>query len=375
MKKRIACIAAVFVLVAATGLVLANTETGKIFHNKMQTSFVQVNVQQLEQTEHGIQEAAVQRAVQPGEKSSYIPRVTVQGRDSYVRLRFDVAMNDANSMRITAKNVYGLNEDWINKGNCFYCRKVLKPGEYSDVFQGIRIPQAGNGERLGGFQVTITADAVQSDHFTPDFENAAPWGNISIQRSKEYGNLEKRVAVAVKNDELDFMDGNSIECTTDNLFSNFSSMTAGDTQTDHMQLRNLSNSKRDIYFRTENTSTELLQQVRLHLTCGSFEYDGDLASEDLASPVRIASLESGETRDLTYTLTLPASSDNQFQSLADNVVWIFDSAQGASVTNVKTGDEIWVKAVIAILICACAALSGILLLRRRNNEEDDDDYF
>ena len=380
MKKRIAAIAVVLVSAAAVGVALAYTGTGKVFHNTIQTSFVQVNVQQLQETEKGLQEATPQTAVLPGEKSSYIPRVTVEGRDSYVRLRFDVTMNDAAGIEITPEDVYGLDDDWVSIGNCFYCRRILKPGEYSDVFQGIKIPQFVSGE-LSGFDVKITADAIQSDNFIPDFTSNDPWGNISIQRSNVNGNVEKRVAAFVGNDELDFMDDNYIECSTDNLFENFEAMAAGDSRTDHLVLRNLSGSKRDIFFQTEDSSDVLNGQIKLRLICGdSFRYEGDLESEDLQSAVKIATLEPGEKRDFSYTLTLPASSDNQFQSLDDKVVWIFDSKQVVSEnvadqSAVRTGDELWVKVVIALLICTCAAILILLLLfKRRKDEKDNGNY-
>lgn len=370
MKKTIAAFTAAVLLLSVLA-VLAETEAGKVFRNKIETVFVQVDVQQLRETEKGLRQIQDGIAVMPGEKISYIPRVKVTGVRSYVRMRFDAVMNEAGGVEITPDDIYGLNKSWIKRGAYFYCTKVMSSGESSDVFRGIKVPQIDSGVPCSGFRISITADAVQQDHFAPDFSRSAPWGSISIQRSFVDGNVKKRVAASAKKDELDLRNDDIIECSTDDLFEGFAGMAAGDSRSDRLILRNVSDDTREVYFQTSNHHAELLKQVELRLQCAeTFAYNGDLESEKFTEPVKIATLDPGEKTVFNYTIELPNSSDNRFQDMADSVVWMFDSKavkHAALEKNVRTEDDQRNAFIAAVMLCMCAAGALLLLLRKHRN--------
>ncbi|MBQ6496811.1 MAG: hypothetical protein IJI74_06560 [Firmicutes bacterium] len=373
MRKRIAVLLTAAAVLLAAGAAFASTNGTKIFHNRIGTSHVQVQVEQLQRTNEGLTEIDSSQPVMPGEKCSYIPRVTVTGRDSYVRLQFEAMMNEDSSTSISAEDVYGLNEDWVRKGNRFYCRNVIRTGEYSDVFEGIKIPQMENGAGCTGFRVKVTADAIQSENFAPDFESNEPWGSVSIEASAEHGTVRSRAASSVETKTMEFRENNSIECPPEDLFDGFGELVAGDVRSDHLTLTNRSNVKRKVLFRTETVPSELLQQIRLRIRCGKrFTYEGSLDSQDLSDPVTCAVLDPGQSIDFCYSLQLPETADNRFQESAEDVMWIFETKKVRNTTPgkaVKTGDDAWRKVGFAILICLLMLVIILCLHKGKKNEK------
>lgn len=120
MKKKV--LAALTACLLTVCFVYATGENIKIFHNQIGTTHVQVQVQQLKKTDNGLVEINGGSTCMPGEHSSYIPRVTVTGKDSYVRLHFNAIMNENSSVVISSENAYGIGDDWIKKGDWFYCQ-------------------------------------------------------------------------------------------------------------------------------------------------------------------------------------------------------------------------------------------------------------
>ncbi|MDO4869537.1 MAG: hypothetical protein Q4A65_04540 [Bacillota bacterium] len=375
MKKRIAAVLTVMAITAAACLTYAATGGVKVFDNHIRTSDVQVQVQQLCETSSGLKEITDGSACMPGETCSYIPRVTVKGSASYVRLRFQAETNKGGKPEISARDVYGLNDRWVLKGSWFYCLDVIKRGESSDVFEGIRVPQAGQDSGFTGFRTTVTADAIQAENFTPDFERDDPWGPVTIQASAADGSAVSRTVSAADRHVMKINRDGAIVSDSEDLFAGFGDILPGDIRTDSMTIRNDSGKKAELLFRTDNQSSELLGKVSLKLQCsGRTVYDGPLVSDTLKRPVSIACIEPGGSVEFVYTLGFPEDSDNRYQDLGRQTRWIFETKLAGSDERgaaVRTGDAGWIKMIAALALCGAMILMLVIIaLKRGKNEKN-----
>ena len=373
MKKKV--LAALAACLLTVCFAYATGENVKIFQNKIGTSHVQVQVQQLKKTDKGLIEIDGGSTCMPGEYSSYIPRITVTGRDSYVRLHFHATMNENSGVVISSENVYGIGEDWIKKGDWFYCRRILKTGEHADPMEGIHIPDMKNDTGFSGFKVEVTADAVQADNFHPDFASSSPWGNVSVQTSSVNGNVTSRTLKTTKREALVLKDGGRIECSAEDLFSGFADMVPGDTRSDVLTVRNESDQKLTLFFRTETPHSKLLDKTSLKIECAEkLIYEGTLSSPELADAKKITTIDPGNAVAFQYSIKLPEGADNGFQEISDKAVWIFESGQvqkGNGSSEVQTGDDMGSRVAIAAAILLLMVIALIALRKKRGRDEND----
>ena len=134
-------------------------------------------------------------------------------------------------------------------------------------------------------------------------------------------------------------------------------------------------SRLKIYFRTDTIADDnLLQKLHLKIACdGQTLYDGSMAGE-ITNKVLLGDFAQGSSKDLTYTLTVPAELDNQYAMNKTKTKWIF-TAELPETPNktVATGDSSLPSAFAGLSISLGAA--GIIMLsastkRRKGNEEN-----
>lgn len=330
-----------------------STYTGShVFNNALQTSGVDVKI---ETTGGGL--------VKPGELVNYNPRVTNLNADSFVRVRFDSEPEE----------VYGLENGWIKRGNCYYYKTPLATGESRRVFSRIRIPES-LAEEDSSYRIRATVDAIQARNFEPDFDSISPWGTIKVEQARMSA-ANQLVSVATHSSGPDFncVRPGTFECSTEDLFSNFENFQPGDTYSEMLNMRNNSGRKMTILFRTENRSTDLLEEMQLKISCcGSKVYEGSLSSGELKNFVKIATIENGQAGRLEFQISMPESADNRYAMLKDNVTWIIavqgKDAETAEKGTPATGDKVLPIALMALV--AAGSLLGIITVlatgRRRN---------
>lgn len=130
------------------------------------------------------------------------------------------------------------------------------------------------------------------------------------------------------------------------------------------------------FFRTRNTSSRLLQEMKLSVFCGGSRiYTGDLASSELESFIKIGRINPGESGKLQFEVSMPESADNRYSLLRDDVTWIIsvkavEGKQGSrsmgGADAVKTGDELTQVIIAALaLATAMATLAALIVSGRR----------
>ncbi len=391
----------------AIGLAGANFVHQHAFKNNIETSGVDIRVDQYHVTESGIEPIKPGKSVTPGEVSSYIPRVTNLRTEGFVRIRMEINMDEEKKKPITVDDVTEVGSDWVRRGDYFYCKKVLGENESSDVFGGIRIPSDWTGETAAGFSVIITADVVQARNFEPDFDSVSPWGSLEIEdrsmrgasansveqtdasrveqtdtsrvgqtdvnrgigiEEASGGQIRYRRAQAAEKPYFIITENKTFECTTADLFSGFATVMPGDVCGEEMPIRNKTKNKLKVYFRTENVSSDLLHKMNLKIRCGERNvYEGDLVSERLASFMELTVIEPGEQELLQFEIELGRDAKNKYQDLCDDVIWILAIEEEKSGRTAQTGDEQGRILVLMLAICTAMALALLvtLLLGRR----------
>lgn len=380
MKRRIAILTASMLLIASLCLAFASAleySGSRVFRNEFNTSGVNLKLEQLQLTDSGLLPACDSSCVMPGEMVSYIPRVTNLEADSYIRVRLEISV-DGTEIALTPDSYFGIGENWIRKGNCFYCLDVFGQNESSDVIGGIVIPQSLTYAG-GKVRIRATADAIQARNFEPDFNRANPWGTVEIQTldCREDGRgAVCRGAMKTQSMDFSFAREGTFECSTEDLFSGFDSFQPGDSYSEKLDMKNMSGRKLVVYFRTDNVKTDLLDEMKLSIRCcGKSVYSGPLTSEALGSFMEIGTIENGRAGKFEFEISMPKEADNRYSMLEDNVTWII-VVSGAEEEDesgaVATGDR-WLAPALAALGVSAALLAAVITVYAGSRKGRDDD--
>lgn len=125
--------------------------------------------------------------VVPGDVYAKDPTVTNTGKNSaYVRIRLthDEGLSDAQMADI--EQALDIQKEWVkSEDGCYYYQAILLAGQSTPaLFTALNIPKTWGNEIVDKtFAVNVQAEAVQSDHFTPDRTEGVidGWGDINVE--------------------------------------------------------------------------------------------------------------------------------------------------------------------------------------------------
>lgn len=133
----------------------------------------------------------------PGETISKIPEIScVNGSaDCYIRAKVEIKTEDENLMNnekmLTLDNVNVDTDNWYycKEDGYFYYKEILTDKSESIIlFTEVHIPLEWNNEWAGKeFSIDVTAEAIQSKNFIPDFsqDSTNPWPGITEEDIEE----------------------------------------------------------------------------------------------------------------------------------------------------------------------------------------------
>lgn len=306
------------------------------------------------------------KAITAGQQILYQPTVTAKGADCYVRLTVNIAMDKETEDPLTTENLEAA-DGWIWKGNVLYATKPLETGETAVAIEEIQIPADWTEEAASDFQIHLTADAIQKAHFTPNFQNALPWGTVEIEEHKEDAHPEYRTARAAKPEGITYVGDGLFEVPSGDLFANFPELLPGDEASDSITIRNGTSQPITLSFSSIPQKKELLDQIGMKLSIGGKPfYDGTLDGKGLESEQVLTTLEAGESTDLEYSISLPTNFENAFSLEADLLTWELKAEEPDRA--VQTGDDFSLYVLSALLIASGAFL---FVMNRKRKEEPE----
>jgi len=335
--------------------------------NHVDLGAVVIKIEETQLGKNGKEEAFVQnQTILPGQSVSKIVRFRNDGEDAWIRARVEFTANSKMKEDIT--RLVGITQpNWIynSKDGFWYYKKPLNHGEKVLFFDQVSFPSDWSSEYKGSqFGVTVHVDAVQKEHFTPDFDSSDPWYGTLIEQS-----LYDRTRDNDKTDIhflVEYRGGaEGLIRKGDDFFSNWGTAMPGDTLTDTISVQNSYNKPIYLYFHTENImDSELLKQLGLRIWTGDrLIYDGKM--DGTLSEMLLSRLEPGAGFVMRYEVTVPAELTNKYAMSNAQTKWVFRAAlyQGA-----KTGVE-GTDLTVYLSVGLASLLIMILVIRKRNRKE------
>lgn len=337
----------------------------------------------------------------PGAVISKIPRITNLGADCYVRAKVELATTPAegktNYQVLTMDDISGMDTSkWTYKEDgYYYYNSILSVPDKADLFNSVTIPSSWEKPNENcKYQIDITVEAVQSEHFTPAMDTSNPWGNTEIQECKRTRDFRNLSNGADNQFVMSYSDGTKdLIVNNKDLFSNFASMVPGDVSSDTLDIENRGNSDIELFFSTGYFNdyelpedAELLKQIGLKIDVVSSEgrknvYTGDLMSESLSKAISLGTFEAGFKGQLEFTLSIPESLDNAFNMTQTKVQWNFGlndlgtgipnkPTSGGNTNNPHTGS---VARKISSGLLAMASLGCLFSLGKVKRKKENKD--
>lgn len=344
------------------------------------------------------------KEIMPGDVISKIPRITNYAEDCWIRVKLSYTSSKKGLEGFSDKDLSGIPTGWVKRGGYYYYTRILKKSDFVDVFHRISVPKewtkAHQGQELG---ISIRADAVQADHFTPDFKAMSPWGDQDIQLCVHEQN--NKITCRQQNVKLAVVfhgKAHKLLSVPDDFFSNFGKAMPGDVFQDQVTISNTTEKEAEMFFRTgvENQSAEqrkLLKEMQLAVRMnGKTLYQGNLAADKLAKEVSLGVFQPGQKGKLDFSVRIPSEWDNAYALKNADVKWIFtvhedneenrpstspnqehtgstpknrSAAAGMKKTDmVKTGDE--TPAGEDLLLLAFSAIAGaVMFILRKGGKQ------
>ena len=290
--------------------------------------------------------------VLPGGLISKIPRICNDGADCYVRAKVVFTSEQSSAQPLSEKNLEGIDSDWIQDGEYFYCKEVVKTGETVDFFQGIRLPAEWkeNPEAENRWQASVQAEAVQAECFSPDFSGSDPWGmetNQFIIRQALDGETEKQDGDKEQMELVIASDLQGFTMEQEGCMKHLETFVPGKSQSGKVVIRNGANQKREVFFQAEAPQmTPLLEKMELTVQVREKEriqilYQGTVTETMLKQSQSLGEIQPGQEKQVEFLFFLPEEADNEYAAQTGQVKFWFTTAvpqKKQIVTAVKTGD-------------------------------------
>lgn len=326
MRKRIFLLASFLSLLAAgTSSAAASYETEVI--NNVGFGDVSIGLEEFELDEDGNEiPYENDKLVIPGQKVDKIVRITNQANTAWIRAKLEYTSDDGikglSDHMVTLADLDG----WIKAGDYYYYTGPVEKDASIEFTKEVRIPAEWDGSYADkSFSIVITADAVQTANFTPDFTSQDPWFGTVIETCvhtsydpAQAGNEAFSVVFEGGADGL--------VKTGEDFFSNWGELMPGDTMSDKVQVKNTYSRPVTIYFRTETVADDmLLKALQLEIKNGDTVIYSGTMDGAITDKVTLAYLRYGEDAELTYTLHVPAELNNAYALSATKTKWVFSA--------------------------------------------------
>lgn len=179
-------------------------------------------------------------------------------------------------------------------------------------------------------------------------------------------------AVFAKNLEVEYLgETEKFFKTSDDFFVNITNVLPGDVVTDTAILKNSSNEKIKLYFKTEQIAKEeyvldedydLLEKMQLTIKVRQNNneqnvYEGPLAASDFSEFQSIGIYKPNEHAEFVFTISVPKELDNAYNMTSTKVKWIF--GVGKEESTVPDTAE---RSMIQKYVIGCVASIGVVVL-------------
>jgi len=310
-----------------------------------------------------------EQVVVPGQTVDEIVEVNNLANDAWIRMKVTF---DGSEIQGLDDSLLSISDNWIKRGEYYYYTKPVDRGDSAEFMENVKIPTTWD-ESLSDqkMELHFTADAVQIKNFTPDFDSEDPWFGTVIEKSI----TDEYIIPEEKHDlfSVSYEGGaEGLVKVGEDFFSNWGDLMPGDVVSDEVTVANRYAKPVSIYFRTETIADDkFLKELNLQIKCeDKVLYDGSMAGE-IKNKVLLGTLKKGETKHLTYTLTVPAWLDNPYAMSKTETKWIFTAVlpeEKSLLNKVQTGDSM---IPVAVATASVGCLVGSFIFMKKEREKDE----
>lgn len=353
MKKKITGILllAASILYSAVGVTFAYTGSTAEVHNYVRTGDIDIALKQYDKEGNPFSDGVIWT---PGDCIENQVFIENQAKSCWIRLQ---VKNDKEI------DIRGISDQWVYREPYWYYTEVLEEKEKAIFSKSLFFSEKATEETSGKeSSLDMTAEAIQSANFKPDFLSKMPWGDQTAEvcihvkdgaeqeKERHYRNLSLK------------MEGRAGELVAvpEDFFVNLSELMPGDRQSDSVEIHNQFKESAELFFRTADSpemteqQKDLLEQLQITIYKNDeIIYEGDLRSVKLQEEISLGIWKSNEKGSIRYEIFMPEELKNEY-AVRDAVIhWIFRT--NLEEERPKTGDDRWITAYLGL-----AVLSGAL---------------
>ena len=314
------------------------------------------------------------KEVGPGEQVNRVLRITNTANSAWIRLKL-AFKNDQHLVGVDESMLTSKNRDWKKIGDYYYWTKPIEKGAAVYFDNSILVPaEWTNDDSYKLFKISVSADAVQSKNFSPDFQSKDPWFGTVIEQSL-YDTYDERTVSGHSNFQVLFKGGaEGLVKIGDDFFSNWSTMMPGDLYSDKAEISSNYEQPVKIWFYTRtdvlNQQTDLADRIVITIKNNDTElYHGPLSGT--VNKTLLGEYTKGLSGTLSYSVYIPKELTNKYSLSNAKTIWVFEcetpESGGKRTGPVQTGDVINLLPYISIII---AALCLLYVLRNKQQRKE-----
>lgn len=352
MVKRILLAAAGFCVIALTPVHAATYQFSTEVDSSITTGDVSISLNEYEAENDGsMLPYADGKVILPNQRISKIIAITNEAKPAWIRAKVQF-MSYSGIEGLEDSLLGGISDTWVYQGGYYYYTEPVGSGETVNFFKEVAIPSTWDESYANkGFEIDITAQAVQKANFTPDFNDISPWFGVPIEQCIH---TDHELYHAEGNTEFAIIFENGVDGfiqVEEDFFAGFSAIMPGDTLTDSFRTANHFSKQIPIYFRTEipgdqtEEALQLMDVLTLIIKRGDeIIYEGPLHADSLAENITLATLGPGSEENISFSLFMPPELTNSYAMRKARVRWIFSteyttSSGGRNHSSVGSGAD------------------------------------
>lgn len=326
------------------------------------------------------------KSVLPGQVISLIPRISNLGDSSYIRAKISYTSDENITQEVADNNIDNIAEQWVKRGSYWYYKQPVSSGASVDLFKTIQIPSDISNDYQGEFlQLNITAEAVQSENFNPNFDSDSPWSGIEVQEATNYIYKTDKVQLS-QTAKIEYENNAELYVNVpDNFLGKLGHLIPGDVVEQEITINNTTSDAVEYFvsFNKESNISEkqieLLKKLNLNISIGDEAiYQGNLY--DLVK-LSLGSYASKTTQKVKFKVSIPAELGNEYSDINTSINWVFSvtgkdpvipeepkPVEPPIIIGPQTGDTNIQIAFTAFFVSAIGLII-ILFVERRNKKK------
>ena len=372
-KKLLCGLAAAAVLTASfSPAIFAAKNIGHVeVTNNLKTGDIRISIKELEGDRKTPYDMVNPKTVLPGQPVDKVVQVHNEAEEAWIRVTAEWDSQGNGVAMDTSMLVLSDPEKWKRVGDYWYYLEPVPNGKYAEFIEGFRVPNFGNEVSELGFDLYITAEAVQSKNFTPNFDDDVdPWNGTLIEYCEhhepyDFGEEDDaEFAIEFRGGAeglVRMVDGKDGE---EDFFRNWRNLMPGDTVTGQFRVTDKYNLPVEIFFSTESDADdELISTLTLTITDndGNVVFNGPMSTV-IDNPVSLGKFGLNSEKVYDFTVSVPTWLQNRFSLLETHTKWIFDVYTEDEVNLPATGGKGFSE--IAISLGALLIIAALVRVRK-----------